>query len=232
MIRFAAALACLTVLGTGAAVAGVTKAEYLEPTTRYDHAILGDAVEWGALRLQDERGQSVLIRLPESRVFEDIAPRIIADSSGETYALVVETDIAIGARVALYNTNGLVDATPYLGRTHRWSAPVGAADLDGDGNVEIAFVEKPHLAKELKVWRLKNGKLTFVAGLRGLTNHSIGEDYITSGIRDCGNVKEVITANASWTRVMATKLRNGKLTSREVGPFHGVKSVQDALRCS
>ena len=43
-----------------------------------------------------------------------------------------------GARLAIYDETGLVSATPYIGRSNRWLAPLGAGDLDGDGNIELA----------------------------------------------------------------------------------------------
>ena len=56
-------------------------AEYAEPTTRYNHAVLGQGAEWGALRLIFDlcpdcaaiRRHEVFFRLPEERVFEDLS---------------------------------------------------------------------------------------------------------------------------------------------------------------
>jgi hypothetical protein len=47
----------------------------------------------------------------------------------------------------------LLAATPHIGSANRWLAPIGAADLDGDGRVEIAYVDRPHLARTLRIWR-------------------------------------------------------------------------------
>ena len=139
----------------------IIKAEYQAPTTRYDHGILGDAIEWGALRLTVDQcfgcaAKSIrefVIRLPESRVFEDTAPRL-ADLDGDASpeVMAVETDINQGARLAIYDESGLIAATPFIGQTHRWLAPIGAADLDGDGLIEIAYVDRPHLARLIRVW--------------------------------------------------------------------------------
>jgi hypothetical protein len=43
----------------------ITAATLAEPTARYDHAVLGDALEWGALRLMLSDGSLRLFRLPE-----------------------------------------------------------------------------------------------------------------------------------------------------------------------
>lgn len=216
--------------------ARLVKAEYAEPTGRYDHGILGDAVEWGALVLSvdgsDGTHKRLILRLPESRVFEDLAPRVITDETGAVMAMVVETDLELGARLALYDAAGLVDATPFIGRTHRWLAPVGAADLDGDGLIEIAYVEKPHLSKELKIWRLSGRKLRFVTALGGLTNHRIGEDVISSGVRTCDGAPELITADANWQGLMATRLEGGRLSTRKIGAWQGTKGLKAALACA
>ncbi|MFQ5438653.1 MAG: VCBS repeat-containing protein [Paracoccaceae bacterium] len=220
----------------------ILKAEYIEPTRRYDHGILGDAIEWGALKVTFDAcagcpGASAadhrrvrIIRLPASRVFEDIAPRIITDEFTMTYVLVVETDLGLGARLAIYDTGGLAHATPFIGRSHRWLAPVGAADLDGDGVPEIAYVEKPHLSKVLKVWRFHESGLQLVATLPGLANHRIGQDFITGGIRECAGAPEIITADAGWTQVMATRLRGDRLSTRAIAPFSG-PNIRLALAC-
>lgn len=217
----------------------ILKAKYTEPTTRYDHGILGDAVEWGALVLtvdvcegcQTKQIRKFTIRLPENRVFEDLAPRIILDEFGRTYVMVVETDLNLGARLAIYSASGLEFSTPFIGRTHRWLAPVGAADLNGDGIPEIAYVEKPHLSKELKVWQFDKNGLTFLTSLKGLTNHRIGQDFISSGIRDCGDGPEIITADANWRNVMATRLVGGSLSTRSIAVFKDASSIATALAC-
>jgi len=224
-------LALVATLIAGPVAAKIVQAEYREPTDRYDHGVLGDSLEWSVLRLTESDGDHVVIRLPKNRVFEDLNPRIIHDATGASYAMVVETDLVLGARLALYDGRGLVDATPFLGQKYRWLAPVGAADLDGDGVVEIAYVEKPHLTKILKVWRLKARKLTFVASLGGLSNHRIGEDFISGGIRNCGQGPEIITANSSWSRIMATRLRDGKLRSRVVGVYRDPTSFEPIMAC-
>ena len=36
-------------------------------------------------------------------------------------------------------------------------APLGAADLDGDGKIELAYIDRPHLAKILRIWRFDDG---------------------------------------------------------------------------
>ena len=218
----------------------VLDAQYRDPTDRYNHAVLGDAAEWGALSLRVDtcpgcallRVSEVIIRLPDTRVFEDIAPRLIdLDFDDAPEVVVIESDAGLGARLAIYDAEGFVTGTPFIGTRFRWLAPLGAADLDGDGAMDLAYIDRPHLAKILRVWRYADRSLTEIASLNGLTNHKIGEDFISGGIRTCGPVSEIITADANWQNVMTTKIENGKLNARAIAPFKNSDSLTSALNC-
>ncbi|WP_425537245.1 FG-GAP repeat domain-containing protein [Phaeobacter gallaeciensis] len=217
--------------------AEILSAEYTGPTTRYAHGVLGDAVEWSGLSLTlagpNGTAMRVEIELPKDHVFEDLKPRLVDLSlDGRADAvMVVETDMAQGAALALYGADGKIAETPHIGQSNRWLAPIGAADLDGDGHVELAYIDRPHLAKTLRIWRYDGRTLTEVASLPGLTNHRIGQDFITSGIRNCENGPEIVTVDASWSRIMASRLTVAGIKTRDIGPFSGTQSVEDALTC-
>lgn len=183
-----------------------------EPTERYNHAVLGDALEWGALEMTISGGilNVVTIRLPETRVFEDVEARV-ADLDGDDHpeVIVVETDLAKGASLAVYGPKGdavaKIAATPFIGQPNRWLAPAGIADFDGDGRIEIAYVDRPHLLADLIFVRLEGDRLVETLRLPGLTNHRIGDDFILGGVRDCGQGAELVLASKDWTRVMRVK---------------------------
>ena len=63
-------------------------ATYEDPTTRYAHGVLGDAVEWGTLTIRDN-GKTRRVRLPDDRVFEDLTPRLWNVTGDETPEIVV-----------------------------------------------------------------------------------------------------------------------------------------------
>lgn len=224
---------CFALLCSASALqGGVKEARYSDPTTRYAHGILGDAIEFGTLEITTDAGKIISMLLPETRVFEDVAPRLYdLDFDGDNEVVVVETSIAKGARLSVYDESGLIAATPYIGRTNRWLAPLGAADLDGDGHVEIAYIDRPHLAKTLRIWRFENGGLTHLSDQVGLTNHKIGEDFISGGIRSCNGAFEIITANANWSKIIATTYQNGKVSMETLGSFAGSVSLEKALLC-
>ncbi len=217
---------------------GILWAGFSDATERYRHGVLGDAVEAGGLRAAGAGlgPCDLAVLLPANRVFEDLSPRLFdLDGDGAHEIVVVETDVNRGAQLAVYGLRGgrleKLAATPHIGRPKRWLAPLGAADLDGDGAVEIAYVDRPHLAKTLRVWRWRGGRLSHVADLPGITNHRIGEDFISGGIRDCGAGPEIIAADAAWQQVMAVRLKDGKLTARAIAPFDGPAALDRALDC-
>lgn len=232
----------LSVLAPVARAETITSARFTEPTSRYAHAVLGDAEEWGALEIRTDkehnssteipRSTAYTIRLPITSVFEDIAPRLAdVDGDGAPEVIVVESHADQGASLAIYDQTGKITATPNIGTRNRWLAPVAIADLDGDGLTELAYIDRPHLAKTLRIWRFAQGELTPVAALTGLTNHRIGERDIAGGLRNCGTGPEMVVANADWTRLMAVTLTGATLRARDIGAHKNRASFARVLAC-
>jgi len=241
VIRRAAQVLCLwlaLIALPQTTVAEITRAQFDGATTRYPHGVLGDDVEYTTLRIEHEGVDAsfgvVEVQLPDDHVFEDLAPRLWdITGDGMPEVVVVEADMARGAQLAVYNSTGdKIAATPHIGEKNRWLAPIGAADLDGDGHIELAYIDRPHLAKTLRIWRFHYGKLVEVAAAPGLTNHLIGEDVITSGLRDCGQGAEIVTVNADWSRIIAARLDpGGSISRRDLGPFDMQTRLGPALDC-
>jgi hypothetical protein len=218
----------------------IVSARYDGPTTRYPHGVLGDDIEYDTLVVRLSDGREMSARWARDIVFEDLAPRVVdVDGDGAPEVVVVESHEAQGARLAVW---GLVDgslaakaATPFIGTRFRWLAPAAVADLDGDGLVELAYVDRPHLAKVLRVWRyeaLNTGQvgLTEVATLDGVTNHRIGWDYIAGGLRDCGQGPEMVLADAGWASIVAVTFDGASLSRRRLGDYTS-ESLESALDC-
>lgn len=230
--RICAAVLTFGISASALAAQTIIRADYAEPTTRYAHGVLGDAIEYGALRLSMSSGPTLLIRLPETRVFEDIAPRLQdLDGDGSPEVIVIESDQDLGGSLAVYGSKGKITSTPFIGRTNRWLAPIGAADFDGDGVVELAYIDRPHLAKTLRVWRYSGQKLTHVADQTGLTNHRIGEDFITGGVHNCSGRDTMIVVDSGWQRIVEVGFSADGFTQTDRGAFRGPASIQNALRC-
>ena len=225
--------AALVLMATPLGAETITAARYTDETSRYAHGVLGDAIEWGALELQTDAGRVLRLVLPDERVFEDLTPRLRdLDGDGKPEVIAIESHAAQGARLSIYGVEGLITATDYIGRSFRWLAPAGVGDFDGDGVTEVAFVDRPHLAKTLRVFEYKDQSLTLEAEIPGVTNHRIGEAFITGGVRDCGGAPEMVLADARWQSVVSVAFDDGAYRVTEIGPFTGTESVNAALGCS
>jgi len=161
------------------------------------------------------------------------------DGDGMPEVVVIETEIARGAALAVY---GLRDgrlirlaATPPIGRTHRWLAVAGIADFDGDSGVEIAYIDRPHLIKTLRVVEVRHGlsgwSLVPELEASGYTNHHIGSSEIEGGLRQCGDAPELVLSDGGWQRVVVLSGQGGRWSRRDLGPYTGPESLRAALGC-
>ena len=219
----------------------VLDAYYADPTTRYGHDALGVGHEWGALMLElDKCPQCNLLTyetrsmtLSDDLVFEDLTPHLTdLDRDERAEVLVVESSLTEGSRLALWGPDGRIATGDFVGQRHRWLAVIGAADFDGDGEIEVAYIETPHLGKTLKIARLNGEHLEVIAQAPGLTNHHVGSDIIESAIILCGSHAVILTADADWSQVIATRFENGALMSNPAGPYQGPSSFQNLPDCN
>ena len=223
------------------AAVSILEAEFAEPTRRYGHDALGRGAEWGALAFELDlcpacaamRRGHVDVRLEPNRVFEDTAPRLM-DMNGDGSAdavVVVESDLALGSRLAIWSPSGFVAGTPFIGEPRRWLAVAGIADLDGDGSLEFAYVERPHIAPVLMVWQLRGREFVKIAELPGVSNHRFGEARIEGGVRVCGGVTELVLPDAGFANVMAVRLQGGALSARVIAPYDRPATIRAVLEC-
>ena len=232
--------AAVLVAATQVAAQDVVSATYEGPTNRYAHAVLGDDIEYTTLVVRLSNGSQTSATWPEGMVFEDIAPRVAdLDGDGRGEIITIEASDTEGARLGIWGVRDgrLVPlaATPHIGTRFRWLAPVAWEDLDGDGVIELAYVDRPHLAKTLRVWRyepVNDGevRLTEVATMPGVTNHRIGWDYIAGGTRNCGQGPEMVLADATWSRVVSVTFDGTGLTRTNIGPYSAA-ALEGALGC-
>ncbi|WP_425098218.1 FG-GAP repeat domain-containing protein [Tropicibacter sp. S64] len=216
----------------------VMHAGYDVETDEYGHGVLGGLRDAkvltihlripGDARITCPKG----VRLPEGQVFEDIAPRLAdLDGDGMPEILAVRSTVNGGASLVVYDRFGRERAaTPPIGQRNRWLAPVGAADLDGDGAMEIAYVDRPHLAKVLRIWRYDGVSLREVAAAEGVSNHRIGREHIAGGVRNCGQGPEMIVADGDFDRLLALRFTGTALSRRDLGTWSD-GAAQAALAC-
>ena len=224
----------LVVLGTAAGAQAITGVRFAEPTGRYGHHPMGPSVaNHAALVLALSDSTERWVRLPHSRVFEDNAARVLdVTGDGLPEVLVVESDLALGARLSVYGAEGLVAASPFIGQRNRWMAVVGAGDLDDDGRIEIAVVDRPHLRRVLQVWRVEGAALVLGAELAGVTNHRFGDPAIRGGLRNCGSGVELVVARGDWSGLLAVRLADGRLVARNLAGEATADGFSRALGCA
>ena len=221
---------------------GLVAAWYDGATERYKHGVLGDQIEAGELHVITNRdgeqcGQRVVLGFDE--VFEDLAPRLVdMDADGEMDVVAVVSHRELGARLAIFghlkddDSLTLKAATPNIGRANRWLAPIGTGDFNGDGRMDVAFIDRPHLAQVLRIYSYDpEGGLIQIASAQGFTNHRIGENFISSGVRTCAGRTQLLTVDPTWSRILATSFVDTELVTEEVGDFDGMESLDSAMEC-
>lgn len=159
---------------------GAIREAYLtRPTSRYRHGVLGDSIEALGLRIVTSDGDTLDVDAGSDAVFEDLAPRLVdLTDDGREEIVVVRSSIDGGASTVVFavgegTVSELASAEP-IGRPNRWLNPVGAADFDADGRLEIAVVRTPHIGGILILYELQGNELVEEHRARGFSNHFIG----------------------------------------------------------
>ncbi len=237
-MRLALSLA-LALFPAPSAAQKIVAAAYVDPTGAYGHGALKDG-EYAGLELRYADGSGDIFRF-DGAVFEDTAPRLHDfDGDGAPEVVAVLSGFEVGAMVMVFGHDGAavrpLGQTAAIGERHRWLAIAGIADFDGDGHDEIAYVDRPHLAKTLRLVRvvLGDGAASFtpVASATGLSNHRYGAEMTEGGVRACpGAAPVIVTADADWREVVETGLKTGRLVSTPVARYEGPESFTPFLAC-
>jgi hypothetical protein len=154
------------------------------PTARYPHASMGSVVHASSLHVLTREGQALRVDMPKQRVLEDLEPRIVdLDGDGKDEIIVIEADADRGAALVSYGIR-LKDGKPqlqelarsgFLGLPFRWLSPVGFADFDGDGKLDIASVTTPHIGGVLTLYRYAPPRIEPFAKAMDVSNHQMGD---------------------------------------------------------
>jgi hypothetical protein len=195
----------------------ITEARYTDAVDRYGHFALGKPHEYAAVVATTDSGLSMRFELPAGLVFEDLAPRIVrVDSGAEPQLLTIVSGRDGGARLMLVKRDGdkLIQAAQSapIGTSMRWMNPVAVADLDGDGQVEIAAVITPHIGGTLKIFRLEGKRLVEIAALGNFSNHVYGstELGLSTVVELTGRIM-LLVPDAGRRRLRLVALANGRL---------------------
>lgn len=157
------------------------------PTLRYPHRALGSPVHAGSVQalVRSRSGEWVLVErtLPLNRVYEDRVPRIVdLNRDGSEEIVLIEADLLKGAALVVlgieHTPRGPVLTErargPFVGSSFRWLNPVGVADFDGDGHLDLASVVTPHIGGVLQLLHVRPGSLVPFASAMDVSNHRMG----------------------------------------------------------
>lgn len=155
------------------------------PTARYPHTALGSTEHAGSLHVLVGHGSAaheVVYRLPTHRVFEDRVVRLVdLNGDGRDEIVVVEADAQRGAALVVLGVQEgtppkLVELarSPHVGSSFRWLNPVGVADFDGDGRLDLASVTTPHIGGVLTLHHYRPPHLVAFATIGDVSNHRMG----------------------------------------------------------
>lgn len=188
------------------------------PTARYEHGVLGDAIEAAALKVETGAGEILSYQLPDDAVFEDLMPRLAdLDGDGRDEIVVVRSAAGSGAAVVVFGIRddvlALIAESPAIGRSRRWLNPVGAGDFDGDGHKEIAVVQTPHLGGVLILYRVVEPRLVEFAREPGYSTHAIGSTILGMAAvldLDGDGADEILLPDQGRSRLSGVGFAGGK----------------------
>ena len=215
--RFSAVAIVFALVGSDAGAEAIEAAMYTSPVDRYGHFALGRPHEYARLTVTTDSGRTLVFELPEDEVFEDLTPRRVKLSDGETEEiLTVVSGRDVGSRLAMFALRGdrlaISAQSAPIGTPMRWLNPVGVTDLDGDGHAEIAAVITPHIGGMLKVFRRQGSKLVEISALRGFSNHVIGSTALAlaAPVSIAGR-NRLLVPDTTRSHLRVVGLENGRL---------------------
>jgi hypothetical protein len=187
-----------------------------EPTTRYVHGVIGDAVEAESISVLRPGGGGyelgARIRPESGGVFEALSPMWFRPGPGEDELLAVtESAEKVGSRISVYEPGGdLVAAGPFIGVPQKWRHLLAAGPFGLDGETEIAATKTPHADAEIEFYRLDagSGELRLVATGDGYPSHTIYSrnlDAALAGDLDGGGSWEVLVPDRSYAGLQAVR---------------------------
>ncbi|MDP8939449.1 MAG: hypothetical protein M3N10_04000 [Actinomycetota bacterium] len=195
--------------------AGGTLAFLSDPTERYAHGVLGDAVEADSITLLRPGGEALeagVLPPVSGGVFEQISPLWFEAPGVEGELLAVtESTPELATRVSVYSLDGsLVAAGPFIGEPLKWRHLLAAGPFGPNGEVELVDTLTPHIGGTVEFYRpdFDSGSLDVVATQRGYTSHRIytrNLDTVRAGDLDGDSRWELLVPNDAYTELGAIR---------------------------
>lgn len=216
---------------------GTLRAAWLTgPTRRYAHGVLGDDIEASGIAVETAAGEVLSLTLGPDAVFEDRIPRLVdLNAVAGNEVLLVKSYLEQGAALALVapadgKLSVVAEGEP-IGIPYRWLNPVGVGDFDGDGRIETAHVETPHIGGTLVLSRLERGRLVEVRRVGGFSNHRMGSRVLGLSMvldADGDGVPDLVVPDDSRTRLRIVTFASGRF--RELARIDLGAEISSSLR--
>ncbi len=191
---------------------------YFKPTKEYNHGILGDDIEAKGVALYHQQKDTVLeFNLDNQYVFEDLVPRVVdLDKDSIPEIICIRTNVNKGAGIVIYkiHDDAIIEYAwvSEIGTKYRWLNIAAITDMDGDKQIEIAWVQTPHIGGVLKVARIAEGKLTVLDQYSGVSNHAIGSRNLDLSIlRKVDNIQTLYLPTQSRKSVLGFQFIDNEL---------------------
>lgn len=195
-------------------------AQYAGPTMRYTHGVMGDIIE-GTQLIVNEKGQFYELQLDSDFVFEDLRPRLVdIDGDGELEFLCIRTQVEKGAGIVIYHIENdelkEFAQVEEIGKANRWLNYVAVEDLDNDGELELVWIQTPHIGGILKVAKIEKGALTVLDETSLYSNHAFGERNLCLSVLVEKNDKKLIyVPNQERDKIVGFFFKEGKFVKEE-----------------
>lgn len=200
----------------------IAAAWYSHATDRYAHGALGDDIEAGALQVRLVNGQRLAYVLDEASVFEDIEPRLVdLDGDGADEVVSIQAYAQGGAALSVFKVSqsGIEPWVEYprIGLANRWLNPVGFGDFDGDGSLEVAHIQTPHIGGILILSRVHGNELKPFASRPGVSNHAYGATQLRMSAVvdvDADGRDDIIVPDQARRNLVLARFVDGQLEFR------------------
>ncbi len=208
-----------------------------DPTTRYEHGVLGDELEAGGAMLMATEPQLAVVThlvFKDETVAEELAPlwADLDDDRRREIMLTLSTTQGV-AQIVAFNDKGVpLVGGPAAGEGRIWRHAIAVAPFGPNGELELAAVLAPHTDSVVEFYRWAQYRLEVVAQLPGYASHAVGSrnlDQAAAGDFDGDGRVELLAPAQSLRSLAAIRRTADGAEEAWTVPLDGVLSTNLAM---